>query len=271
MPWSKMKNIIIFILAITNLCLFALALNQAAQNRHVKDQLREETFRYLLNRGVQVDEALVPQSMELLPQVVERDMEGEAAAARALLQGEVQSEARGGEVYRYYNDLGSVQFHSDGTFSARLDPAAFPLGENAAESCLALLEQLSFQGELVSEEGNELTFRQTWQGFPLFQQQVTLVLEGTGVAAMTAGHRLVGEPEVDSSRTVVTVATALVDLMNGVNTLGDVCNRIDGIEQGYVTASSLSGRMILTPVWRVTTDTGTYQLDTVTGTVTRVV
>ena len=49
-----------------------------------------------------------------------------------------------------------------------------------------------------------------------------------------------------------------------------MCNRIDAIEEGYVTASSLAGPTVLTPVWRVTTDTGAYQLDAVTGGVTRV-
>lgn len=270
MPWTKMKNIILIILAVTNLCLFALALNQTVQSRRLEDQLREETFRYLLGRGVQVDEELIPRTMELSPQVAERSTAGEAEAAAELLRGEVQTEARGGEVYRYHNDLGSIQFHSDGTFSAQLEPSAFPLGEDRAAGCLELLERLDFQGELIAQEGDELTFRQTWKEVPLFQQQVTLVCQEGGAAAMTAGRRLVGEPKDDPSRQTLTVATALIDFLNGVSALGDVCSRIDAIEQGYVTSSSLSGRMTLTPVWRVTTDTGVYQLDTVTGTVTRV-
>ena len=66
------------------------------------------------------------------------------------------------------------------------------------------------------------------------------------------------------------MATALIGCLNGVSALGDVCNRIDMIEPGYVAAASLSGPIVLTPVWRITTDTGAYQLDTVTGGVTRV-
>ena len=71
-------------------------------------------------------------------------------------------------------------------------------------------------------------------------------------------------------RKTVTVATALISFLNGVGALGDVCNHIDAVEQGYSAAASLSGPILLTPVWRVTTDTGAYQLDTVTGGVTRV-
>ena len=79
-----------------------------------------------------------------------------------------------------------------------------------------------------------------------------------------------GRPQPDPSRETISVATALIRFFNGVGALGDVCNRIDAIEPGYVAAASLSGPILLTPVWRVTTDTGAYQLDTVTGGVTRV-
>ena len=48
-----------------------------------------------------------------------------------------------------------------------------------------------------------------------------------------------------------------------------MCSRVDRIEEGYVSAASLSGPMTLTPVWRVTTDTGAYQVDAVTGGVSR--
>lgn len=270
MPWTKLKNIILAILVITNLCLLLLVGGQAIQGGRREFQARESAVRFLRNRGVEVDEDLIPQKMELSPQGVERDMEGEERVAAALLQGSVTAESRGGEVYRYYNEKGSVQFHSDGTFSAQLDPAAFPLGENRESGCLEWMERIGFSGTMLESEGEELIFRQTWQGRPLFTQQVTLECQEGGLSAITAGRLLVGRPQEDSSRRTISVATALIDFLNGVSALGDVCHRIDAIEPGYVTAVSLSGPTTLTPVWRVTTDTGAYQLDTVTGGVTRV-
>jgi hypothetical protein len=49
-----------------------------------------------------------------------------------------------------------------------------------------------------------------------------------------------------------------------------VCSSIDRIDPGYVSAATLSGPITLTPVWRITTDTGAYQLDMITGALTRV-
>ena len=80
---------------------------------------------------------------------------------------------------------------------------------------------------------------------------------------------MIGQPQEDSGRSTLSVATVVIDFINGVSALGDVCNLIDSIEPGYITAVSLSGPTVLTPVWRVTTDTGAYQIDTVTGGVTR--
>ena len=151
-------------------------------------------------------------------------MAGEERGAAALLGGPVQVEARGGEVYRCFNGSGSIQFHSDGSFSAQLEASAFPLGEDRAAGALALLERLGIQGELLEEEGGALTFRQFWDGVPLFDQQVTLICQGEG-AAILSGRRLAGPPAVDTSRRTITIATGLIGFLNGGGALGDVCNQ----------------------------------------------
>jgi len=270
MPWSKLKNIILVILAATNLCLLFLVGGQEVQDSRLRSRAREDAIQLLRSRGVQVSEDIIPQTMTLRPQTVQRDLEGEERAAAALLGTPVTAESRGGEVYRYYNEKGVVQFLSDSAFSARLDPAAFPLGSDRRRSCLELMARMGLKGNMIEEGAERMTFRQTWEGSPLFTQQVTLVCQEGGLASITAGRQLVGRPLEDPTRSTITVATALIEFVNGVNALGDVCNRIDAIEEGYVVAVSLSGPSALTPVWRVTTDTGAYQLDTVTGGVTRV-
>lgn len=270
MPWSKMKNIILAILVITNLALLALVGANAVQGRRMLRQAREQSIQFLRNRGVEVDESIIPQSMELLPQIVERDLEGEERSAAALLGSPVSAESRGGEVYRYFNANGSIQFHNDGTLSAQLEEGAFPVDGDRAAGCAALMAKMGFQGTVFDASGDEFTFRQTWKGIPLFTQQVTLVCRGESVIAISAGRQLLGRPQTDTARETITVASALIDFFNGVGALGDVCNQIDAIEPGYAAAASLSGSILLTPVWRVTTDTGAYQLDTVTGGVTRV-
>jgi len=269
MAWSKLKNIVLLLLAMTDLALLSFVVQREYQDERMRRQARDSAIAFLAERGVNVEEGLVPQTMTLAPQIVERDREQEGEAAAALLKGAVEEESRGGEVYRYYNGSGSVQFHSDGAFSAELSPGAYPLGEDRERTCLEVLALLGFQGELVEEAEDSLTFRQLWEGSPLFTQQVTLTCGDGCLTGMTGGRRLVGAPAEDAGRTSITVPTALFDFYNGLKALGDVCSRIDGITQGFVGAASLSGPMELTPVWRITTDTGAYQIDLLTGALSR--
>ena len=65
MPWSKLKNIILMILLVTNLCLLVLVGGQELQNSRLKSRAREDTIQLIRGRGVQVEENLIPQSMTL--------------------------------------------------------------------------------------------------------------------------------------------------------------------------------------------------------------
>lgn len=274
MEWSKLKNIVLIILAATNLGLLIFVVRRDLQNDRFQTQARTEAIQFLEDRGVTVAEDQLPEETSLLPMLAERDLEREAVLAAQLLEGAVRVEDRGAGVYRYFNDRGSIQFHSDGAFSGQLAPGAYPVGENEEEGCLALLARLDFAGELLEVEANaetsRLTFRQLWEELPLFSQQVTLELKDGCATALIAGRRLIGTPVEDPERETITVPTALVSLLNGINALGDVCSRVDTIDRGYVGSVSLSGPMSLTPTWLVVTDTGAYQMDMVSGELTRV-
>lgn len=268
MEWPKLKNIVLAILLAANLFLLALVVGQELQNSRLQIQSRADALRFLAARGVAVAENQVPDRMTLLPQQVERDLAREEELAAQLLGKDVRKIPLGGEVYRYTSLLGSLQFHSDGAFQAELVPGAFPVKGEA--DCLALLEKLDFAGAPLERTDKSATFRQLWQGTPLFTQQVTLELREGCVTAMTAGRRLAGEPVEDLTRSIITVPTALFQLFNGINALGDVCSSIDAIDQGYVSTASLSGPGTMTPVWRVSTDTGSYQLNLLTGGLSRI-
>lgn len=274
METPKLKNIVLLILVVTNLCLLVFVAGMEGQDRAQQKQARAEAVQFLENRGIRLEESQVPEKMTLMPQTVERDLERESVVAAQLLGEGVKVQDRGAGVYRYFNEQGSIQFHGDGSFSAQFSQGLFPLEKSVEQECLVLLSKLDFEGELLELEteagGGRLVFRQLWEGQPVFTQQVTLETDGVCITGMTAGRRLAGQPVRDQSRTTVTVATALVEFLNGLNSLGDVCSRVDEITQGYTAGSSLSGPMTLTPVWRISTDTGSYQLDLVTGGLVRV-
>jgi len=270
MEWSKLKNIVLIILLLTNLCLLGFVVRQELGERRAQQDTLTNTLGFLARRGVQVSREQVPRTDDLLPMTVERDLAAENEAAAALLAGPVETEARGGGVYRYYNANGSIQFHSDGAFSAEFSGSLFPLKDDITRTCLDALVCLDFQGERLDVREDRLVFRQLWQDYPLFSQQVTLVSDGWQLTAMTGGRRLMGTPAPDSSRSPISESTALIRFLNELSALGDVCSRIETITQGYASSTSLTGPMTLNPVWRITTDTGIYQMDLLTGSLSRV-
>ena len=270
MEWPKLKNIILAILAVTNLCLFFFVAHREWQQYHFQNKARSDAVAFLASRSITVDLDILPRSRDTLPPLtVVRDLEQEAKLAARLLGSDVQRQVSGGTVYRYSGDKGTIQFHNDGAFSARFAQGAFPAGNDPAADAAALLEQLDFTGELMECTDTSLTFRQTWQGAPLFLNQVTLTVQGGFFTAVTTGQRLSGTPTEDGTRQALTPASALIQLLHGINELGDVCSRIDNIQPGYASRSALTGVTLLTPVWQVTTDTVVYQLDLVSGAVTR--
>lgn len=275
MAWPKIKNIIILILLGTNLGLLAFSMGREAQDHQRQEKARANAIAFLQEQGIQLDEELVPKSMTLKPQLVTRDVEQEQVLAAALLEGEVSVQARGAEVYRYFNENGSVQFHSNGEFFAQFTAGAIAVGEKSQlDHAGEMLKRMDFQGKLFStldegEQGETLTFQESWEGVPLLTCQTSLKYQNGYLISITSSRRLVGRPEVDDSNSTITVATALMKFYTGLNTLGDVCSQIKDITQAYTVVSTISDPVPLTPVWCINTDTGSYQLDLLTGMLSR--
>ena len=143
-------------------------------------------------------------------------------------------------------------------------------GEEA--HALTTLEQVGLTGVLVSREENggqvTLTLRQTWQGLPVYSCQITLEY-ADGFLKSIAGQRLMGTPQPSGGKSeLISVPTALLRVLNGINDLGDICNEITAMTPGYLLVPSADATRLI-PMWYVTTDTGVYSLNALTGVLER--
>ena len=272
MEWSKLKNIIILILAMVNLILGGLALFYWQREEGDQRAALENAVAILEEQGVSLSQ--VPEEMSLAELLVQRDQGREEVLAAALL-GETVREDRGAGVYRYSGEKGSVQFHSNGEFSAAFAPGAYPLdGAEPEEHALGVLALLDFTGRVLDSQQEEgqtrVTVCQLWEGAPVLSCQAVLVYEGDELTAISSGRRLNGTPyAAGDAGTCVSAASALIWFVNGVKQLGDVCNTVTSMEEGYSLTSSLTGPARMTPIWYITTDTGSDQLDGLSGELTR--
>lgn len=268
MEWSKIKNIILLILVLANVFLLILVGMREGRGVRYEEDTRDAAVATLERSGIAVALEHLPKEMELTALTVNRDRSGEAEAAEALLGGAVET----GETDvrpRYTGPYGSIEFDMNGGFSAELEPGAWIVGEDEdyERASREALEILGFQGELLSSRtvpgGMELVFQQEWEDAPLFSCQVTLTWSDGSLVRME-GQRLVGTATPSSDGEPLSVANTLIRFLAGINEGGYVCSSIDGMEPGYVLSSSARPAQ-LSPVWRITTDTGVYYVDAMSG------
>ena len=119
----------------------------------------------------------------------------------------------------------------------------------------------------VSARGKAvLTYYQNWEGGtpPVFLPvQVTLLWQDDTLLRIE-GQRLSGTITSSSEEETLSAATVLVRFLAGVTEGGFVCSRIDEMNAGYLIVSGTTRPVELTPVWRITTDSGAYYVDAIT-------
>lgn len=273
MEWPKLKNIIILILLLANLFLVSMVVVQERSAAKYRVQAMENAVGVLENGGIRVDRSHVPEEMELTVLTVERDLESEKLLAQALL-GTCTAADLGGGRYAYESALGSAEFRSNGNFNVTFSEGKMRLQRSGGEEAHAvnLLGEAGLQVVLSTREETEsrvkLTCRQIWQGAPIYSCIITMEYEN-GSLLVISGQRLMGTPQSGNDKSeLISTPTALVRFLNGINDLGDICNEITAMEAGYLMVAGADATRLV-PVWYMTTDTGVYSMNALTGVLER--
>lgn len=274
MEWRKLKNLIILILLVVNGFLLVLVAARGREAGQYERSALEQTVRVLEQGGIQVDVAAAAPADGLTPLGVERDLERELQMAQALLGSQsVQADNRGGGLYLYQNDGGELSVRAGGELSGAVADGGQPAQGGPERHAAGLLKKMGIDGEqttVTEEDGRtRVRFRQLWSGVPVFSCQVEFVYEA-GLFRSVQGTLLTAQTGAAEGADCLTLPTALMRFSEEIAGTGDVCTAIRSMEPGYRgTAQSLSGGVRLSPVWLVTTDTASYYLDCVTGSLTR--
>lgn len=279
MEWSKIKNIILLILLTVNVILLVLVGKREYDSANYLESARLSAVAVLESGGIAVT-ADLPRESGLKPLQVswERDEAIELAQASALLgQETVCTDDSGGASVLYSGPGGTATFRIDGSgrFLVELNEGVWEAGEEKAarqgQKCLAAL---GFDGELVSSDQKAqknsgsgqmetvltLTYRQRWEGSPVFSSKAVLTYIN-GSLRHIEGDRVSGTAAPAGEETILTVPTMLIRFLSEMDKNGYVCSQITGLTAGYEYV-----RMRLTPVWAITTDNKTtYYLNGMSG------
>lgn len=264
MKTSRLKNIVVVILALVNVFLLALLLVQRAQERAAYARRADELVTLCASSGVTLDASVLPRDGATGTFDLTRDPTGERSFADALL-GSTDSIDSGGGIYRYYNADGSATFRGAGSVSVTCTRAV----DDIDAFCKTLFADFGYretQRELSDGTGTVTAVRRV-DGADVFNATLSLTFaygyfrgaEGTFLPD-TVGS---GTAELDA-------VTAIVTFLDYRNSTGLLCTEITGVQGGYLLQSTASAPLRLAGVWRIDTNVASYYVNQTTGDVTRV-
>lgn len=275
MEWSKIKNIIILMLVAVNFFLLILVVQRQRQSSLLNEQAIQNAMTVLEGNGIHASRSTIPSKAGFYTIQVSRDRELEEKIAASVL-GNFSITELGGGVVSYTGISGKALFRSNGDFSISLSAGSCTAGKEGISSHAAkLLKTLQFcagpNAVSMQKEGNTTTIKAKLEvrGAQVFNGSAVLTYEGSQLRSI-AGKRFTGKPQVGAERkNSLSTLTVLFLLLRHVNQEGDICNKITQISTGYQIPSSLSDPVQLSPVWKISTDTGLYYINADTGSVER--
>lgn len=274
MESSKLKNLVILILLITNILLGLLMVIQGVTTRQRQAQLLQDAVTLLADRGIAVNASGIPQRDFPPVMTLEQDSDQERQLFSALL-GEDLTATQRGLVSYYESGLGRAEVREDGSFAIQFSTsddgiAAYPTGDTDKRTySFDLLRRTGLDVMVTAEDDRTVEAVQLWNGTPVFSCPITLTYGG-GCLTELSGVRLTGVPAAASTQTeTLSTATLLLRFRSAIADSGDACSAILQVTQGYVLSTGPTGASRLTPVLRLETDTNPYLVDALTGAVTR--
>ena len=264
MPVSKIKNLILLILALSVVCLLFLAVPMRTAQIQAEDALHAQLEELFASYDIQLDRAILPRSVDLYTVELSGQQADNAAAAAALLGADAALQPDSSHyAATYLSPAGSCTFRAGGGFSAALTG-----GESTSDmagSAARLLKKMGFDAESVSAPERQsacvytLTARQRLFGVRVLSGGLTLTYTN-GVLTKMEGTFLTGVSQAvrTGSTACISCASALTALLSGRDALGWVGSRILHVQQCYRFSEAPSGAMRLTPVWLIETDTGSF-------------
>jgi len=277
LPVSKLKNLAILILLLANLALLLVVIPARYATKQETDTLHESLCSLYARQEISLSPHIIPDTAPLYMLELKDTDTGSQHAATALLGENLLMEDDSSRYLSAYRSaLGACSLSRTGEFSAQLtgqeeqrdlERASRKLLRNMGFSC----HQLS-QAQRVRAGVYEVAATQAILGMPVFTGDLVLTWSNSRLTAIEG----VFFPGADSLTRVsdsscLSAADALIAFLSARYQLGWVGSAVTSLQQGYIRSETAAAAAVrLTPVWRLETDTGSFQINGMTGEVTAV-
>ncbi len=270
MKVTNIKNIVIWALVIINAFFLAFFLWRLADDHSQKAEALENLGTLLSQNGIYIDTDNIHEGDALPALLVSRNIQRERRLAETLL-GQTQVTEQGGIIYTYSvpgKDDKAV-FKNGGEFDITFSPHVYDITINEVTTVKSLLRTMKIETTSVKATGvpgNEtVTAVCSWNHQPIFNCQIIFIFKDGSLNQIVGKHT--NEITVTSTNTdMSSSATAMINFLGAVKAGSISCTEIKKLEPGY-NLNALGTR--ISPAWRIETDTDTYYIDAVTGTIER--
>ena len=214
MESSRLKNIIILILALVNLCLLGLLVTRIITGRAAQAEARAQMVELFAAEGVSLDEDQIPDDTPPAGLTLIRDAGEERKLAEFLLgDALIVADDGGGGIRSFQSSRGSAVFRADGSFDAVLSDT----GDEARELCRAFCRAFHYTDLTFSLEGTSGTAAavQTHEGAPVVNCAVTFSIE-EGTVKSVSGTHLPREAEPAAGSGALSALSALNAFLGAV-------------------------------------------------------
>ena len=270
MDKSKIKNFIIILLALVNICLLFIVISSDIEERKAAAYRTEALVNVLSENGITLNSD-INLSGSIPPLLfLKRDLETEEHRISALI-GSCYTEDKGGNCYYYQGADGQANFRGTGEFEISMNSGVIPIGKDPVATAKATLKKLSIESSdikpIVVDDGTNVTgtLFGSLDGTAIYNEKISFVFTSAYLWLINGTRPLDTKSSVQSSESYPDSVTILMNFLKFVNDTGSVCSEIKDLKIEYYMYSAVSENCTLRPVWCVETNSGLYYIDAASG------
>lgn len=260
----RLKNIIILILALLNVCLLGILAMRVNAEHASRREAQEQLVSLFASAGVRLDADLISHETPPSALTLTRDEAEEQSLAAYLLGGTPVRSDQGGGIFSSTGECGAAQFRSNGSFDAVCDRPLSDPEDFFQKFC----DTFGYEDMTLALEGGTgtVTAVQYYQNYPVVGCDVVFTLEN-GVLKRAIGTHLPNGAATAVGEEPLSALSALSAFLNTIRE-GAVGTAVIDLHLCYELQSTTTALMTLSPAWCVVTDTASYYVNCMTGVVT---
>ena len=258
-----MKNIIILVLLLANLCLAGILMMRQDSQYATQEMTTNELVALFQRQGVSLSSETIPWQDPLRTITLEQDVALNQRIAKALL-GEDASYVERGGIAHYETMQGKAQFQNNGQFNV---VGTVCMGDYEV-FITAFCKEYGY-GDIIFlvEDGvGTATAKGSYRGTPVNNAVVHFTVQEYGVVGVKGS--LIPQTHASlGAEAQISAVTALTRFLSARRSTGAVVSSVVNVIACYEFQNTSTQKMEIVPMWRIDTDNGSYYVDGNTATV----